>query len=70
MILAVFKEELPHFSEFEIDECWILWHLTLNISNLSVLFVVSCDWTCMFLARDVSFNGLVSLWVSVDITKL
>lgn len=24
MILAVFKEELPHFSEFEIDECWIL----------------------------------------------
>lgn len=47
-----------------------LWHLTLNISNVSVLFVVSWDWTCMFLARDVSFNGLVSLWVSVDITKL
>lgn len=47
-----------------------LWHLTLNISNLSVFFVASWDWTCMFLARDVSFNVLVSLWVSVDITKL
>lgn len=46
MILAVFKEELPHFSEFEMDECWILWHLTLNISNLSFSWFLAIGRAC------------------------